>query len=171
MNTNSRQLLSLSPRAKNLLKAIEELRLEPYDDQTGENILAWVEGATIGYGHLISIDDWDKFKDGITVDQADQLFSNDLIPFVNAVNRRVEIELSQNQFDALVLFAFNIGVGGFERSSALKLINDPSAITIYPNLEAAWKAWNKSQGKVMQGLISRRNAEWNIYYNNIYRRW
>ena len=36
---------------------------------------------------------------------------------------------------------------------------------------AAWKAWNKSQGQVMQGLVNRRNAEWDVYSKNIYQRW
>jgi GH24 family phage-related lysozyme (muramidase) len=83
----------------------------------------------------------------------------DLEPFANAVRSKVTAEISQNQFDALVIFVFNIGVNGFSDSSALKLVNDPAAVTAYPNLEAAWKAWNKSQRRVMQGLVNRRNFE------------
>jgi lysozyme len=95
----------------------------------------------------------------------------DLEPFINAVRSEVTAEIAQNHFDALVIFVFNIGINGFSTSSALKLVNDPAAVTDYPNLEAAWKAWNKSQGQVMQGLVNRRNAEWDIYSKNIYQRW
>ncbi|WP_218144007.1 glycoside hydrolase family protein, partial [Nitrosomonas marina] len=56
-------------------------------------------------------------------------------------------------------------------SSVLRMINNPSAKTRYPNLEMAWKAWRKSQGRVMQGLINRRNAEWRIYSEGVYERW
>lgn len=160
----------VSAKGSDLLKSIEQRRLEPYDDQTGDAVSSWVKGATIGYGHLIAGDDWNKYVNGITQEQADTLFMQDLEPFANAVRSKVTAEITQNQFDALVIFVFNIDVGGFSTSSALKLVNDPAAVTAYPDLEAAWKAWNKSQGKVMQGLVNRRNAEWDIYSENIYQR-
>jgi type VI secretion system secreted protein VgrG len=161
----------LSAKGIDLLKSIEQARLEPYDDQTGNPITSWVKGATIGYGHLIARDEWNKYADGINQEQADALFMQDLEPFLNAVRSKVTPDITQNQFDALVIFVFNIGISGFSTSSALKLVNDPGAATPYPNLEAAWKAWNKSQGQVMQGLVNRRNVEWDIYSKNIYQRW
>lgn len=165
----------LSPRARKLLMAIESFRSKPYDDQTGAEISSWVKGATIGYGHLISRDEWDQFgamyQNGISEDRAKALFQKDLQPFVDGVNNKVMATLSQNQFDALVLLVFNIGLGNFASSSVLKLINNPAAQTHYPDLEAAWKAWNKSQGNVMQGLVNRRDAEWNIYSKNVYAYW
>jgi lysozyme len=161
----------VSAKGIELLKSIEQLRLKPYDDQTGEEISSWVKGATVGYGHLIASAEWNKYAGGITQEQADTLFIQDLEPFINAVRSEVTAEIAQNHFDALVIFVFNIGINGFSTSSALKLVNDPAAVTDYPNLEAAWKAWNKSQGQVMQGLVNRRNAEWDIYSKNIYQRW
>ena len=167
-STNDYQL---STDGMDLLKSIEELRLTTYDDQTGKDITSWVEGATIGYGHLISHGEWDTYKDGINQTEAEALFIKDLSPYVNAVNSKVTSVISQNQFDALVILTFNIGIGGFESSSVLKLVNNPATNTAYPNLEAAWMAWNKSQGKVMQGLTNRRKAEWDIYSENVYKRW
>lgn len=158
-----------------LLMSIESFKGTPYDDQNGDAISNWVKGATIGYGHLISQDEWnrcgDNYKNGITKEQAKALFLQDLAPFVSGVNAKVTATISQNQFDALVILAFNIGSANFASSSVLKLVNDLSAQTNYPNLEAAWKAWNKSQGKMMQGLVNRRNAEWNIYSQNVYAYW
>lgn len=166
------QNLSLSQQGIASLMAFESFRGMPYDDQTGNAISQWVTGATIGYGHLISQDEWNRssndYKNGITEDQGKALLLKDLAPFVDGINTKVTASLLQNQFDALVILVFNIGLGNFASSSVLKLINNPSAQTNYPNLEAAWKAWNKSQGKVMQGLINRRNAEWKIYADNIY---
>lgn len=164
-------LFSLSNKAINLLKSIEELATKPYDDQTGEDITAWVEGATIGYGHLITIEEWDKYKNGITKEQALALFETNLVPYSEKVKSAVTSLITQNEFDAMVIFTFNIGVHGFGSSSALKLINDPAATTPYPDLESSWKAWNKSQNKINQGLINRRQAEWDIYSKNIYKKW
>jgi GH24 family phage-related lysozyme (muramidase) len=163
--------LSLSSSGESLLKGVETLRLKPYDDQTGDDISSWVEGATIGYGHLIASDEWHLYENGINESQAENLFSDDLAPFLAAVNESVTAQISQQQFDALVMLVFNIGIGAFKSSSALKLVNDPNASTSYDSLESAWKAWNKSQGKVNQGLVNRRNAEWNVYSKGVYERW
>ncbi len=165
------RLFSLSIKAIDLLKSIEELATKPYNDQTGNDITNWLEGATIGYGHLIAIEEWDKYKDGISKEQALELFERNLIPYVEKVKTSVTSLITQNEFDAMVIFTFNIGVYAFGASSALKFINDPAATTSYPDLESAWKAWNKSQKKVNQGLINRRQAEWDIYTRNIYKKW
>ncbi|KNC65574.1 hypothetical protein AC626_22285 [Pseudoalteromonas rubra] len=143
----------------------------PYDDQTNETITSWVKGATIGYGHLISKSEWSLYKGGITAAQAEALFLADLSKFVTAVNDSVVVPLSQQQFDAAVMLAYNIGVDGFYNSSALALMNNPNASTEYSGLQSAWKAWKFSQGKESNGLINRRNAEWNIYSNGVYKKW
>ncbi len=163
--------LFLSPEGVALLKSVEELRLQPYDDQTGQDATAWSKGATIGYGHLIGRDEWDQYKNGLTEAQADALFTSDLSPFESAVGSSVTIGLQQHEFDALVILAFNIGIAAIKSSSVVKLVNDPAAPTDYANLEAAWKAWNKSQGKVMKGLDNRRQCEWRIYTTATYERW
>ncbi len=79
--------------------------------------------------------------------------------------------LQQYEFDALVMLAFNIGESAFKGSSVVKLVNDPQARTGHASLEAAWKAWNKSQGRVMKGLDNRRAAEWRVFTRAVYARW
>ena len=81
------------------------------------------------------------------------------------------VGLQQYEYDALVIFAFNIGKSGFGKSSVVKLVNDPAAVTAFTSLEAAWKAWNKSQGKVMKGLDNRRHCEWKVYTVAVYVPW
>lgn len=171
--TGKQAASSFSPSedALTLLKGIESLHLKPYDDQTGKDITAWVKGATIGYGHLIAKADWDDYKAGFSVEEADTLFSEDLAPFCTAVGSAITVPIKQNEFDALVILAFNIGQGNFSTSSVVKLVNDSAAKTSYASLELAWKAWNTSQGKVMKGLDNRRQAEWNIYSEGTYARW
>lgn len=163
--------MQLSTQGTQLLQSIEKLALQPYDDQNGKTITTWCKGATIGYGHLIAQKDWSTYQNGIDQAGAEQLFQQDLTPFTKAVSHKVTASIAQHEFDALVILAFNIGVGNFSSSSVLKLVNNPAAHTAYANLEAAWKAWNQSQGHVMTGLNNRRQAEWNIYSQGIYKGW
>ncbi len=163
--------LRLGPDGVTLLKAVERLALKPYDDQTGEDITAWVAGATIGYGHLITAADWALYQGGLTAAAADALFLADLAPFEQGVGDVVTQRLQQYQFDALVILAFNIGLAGFKSSSVVKLVNDPKASTAYASLKDAWLAWNKSQGKVMKGLDNRRRCEWAVYTTAVYALW
>ena len=163
--------LSMSKQGLTLLKQVEQLHLKPYDDQTGKRVSDWTQGATIGYGHLIKQAEWNTYKNGITAPDADTLFDRDLAPFIIAVQSNVKASLKQSQFDALVILAFNIGPDAFPGSSVVTLVNDHKATTKYKDLESAWKAWNKSQGKVMKGLENRRQCEWDIYSQGIYKMW
>ncbi len=173
LDTKTGTNFTFSQKGINLLKSIEMLATKPYDDQVGikKTITVWVKGATIGYGHLIAEKNWTKYRNGITKAEADTLFKVDLIPFVRTVKTKITATITQNKFDAMVILAFNIGRTGFSNSSVLKLVNNPNAPTRYLNLEAAWKAWNKSQGKVSKGLKNRRDAEWAIYSKGVYEKW
>ncbi|WP_394346997.1 lysozyme [Photorhabdus khanii] len=162
---------SMSQAGLDLLKEIEGLKLKPYDDQTGKNIDNWTKGATIGYGKLISKSEWDTYKNGITEDEAEQLFKDTIAPYEKAVNDGITKEIKQNEYDALVVLSYNIGIGGFEKSSIVKMINDENAKTDYDSIDDAWKAWNKSQGKVNQGLINRRESELKIFNDGVYEKW
>lgn len=152
---------NISESGKTFIKNYEALRLKPYNDQTGKPITKWVKGATIGYGHLIHPDEWETYKNGITRQQADALFNTDIQEYVDAA-KLYGGKLKQHEFDALVSLIYNIGVNQFKNSSVKKLLNKEKGSS-YPTLETAWKAFNKSQGKVMAGLTRRREAEYNAY--------
>lgn len=126
---------------------------------------------TIGVGHLLTkhelatgvilIDgepvEWAK---GITEGQALQLLAQDVRPAETVVNEHVKVELSQNQFDALVSFSFNCGDGAFAGSILLKVLNQGH----YGQVPDQLKKWTKCGGKVNEGLVERRNHEiklWN----------
>lgn len=155
--------MELSPRGLDWLKQVEGLRLQPYDDQDGKPISRWVIGATVGYGHLIPKQEWDALRNGVTLEEAQTLLQQDLKPFERAVSAAVQPPQQPHQFDALVILCYNIGAGAFSKSSVVRHINDPSTRKPYPTLHEAWMAWNKSQGKVMKGLVRRREGEWRIY--------
>lgn len=162
--------MEFSQQGIELLKKIEQMRLKPYDDQTGKTITEWCQGATVGVGKLISKEEWPLFRSGITKEQANILFDKTIKPYVAAVNNGLTTKrkqtLLQNQFDALVIFCYNIGEPKFLTSSVLKIVN--GIATKYPSITEAFMAWNKSQGAVNTGLINRRKCELNVYHNNIY---
>lgn len=158
----------LSEKGRALLRQLENLFLYTYDDQTGDKIDGWVKGATIGYGHLIPKIEWTRFKNGINSAEAAALLNDDLKPFEAAVNATITVPLTEAQFDALTILTFNIGGPNLARSSVAKMVNDPTVKTTYKTLEAAWKSWNRSQGKVMLGLDRRRQCEWNVYTQGKY---
>ncbi|WP_162904162.1 lysozyme [Vibrio cholerae] len=64
-----------------------------------------------------------------------------------------------------------MNVYNFNSSSVLKLVNGGSAPVYGNNIDNAWLAWNKSQGKVMQGIIKRRKCELNVYHKGVYEKW
>ncbi len=136
-----------------------------YDDKTGRPINtndALPRGATIGYGHLIKTAE--DFSNGITEHVATELLKQDLAIAETAVNKNICVALSQNQFDALVILAYNIGCENFAKSTIVKYINNINYHNArYPTLESAWMAWNKSGGKKMPGLIHRRRKEWMLF--------
>ena len=161
---------NMSTKGLSLLKSLEGFRTQPYDDQTGNQTGSWTQGATIGFGHLISKGEWEQYEDGITKEEAEELLRRDLRPFTRVVHTKTRKELAQHQFDALVLLAYNIGRRAFANSSVLKLLNNPDATTPYDNLESAWKAWKRTQGGVSPGLVNRRSREWKLFSTGKYKK-
>ena len=136
-----------------------------YDDKTGKPVPPNVPlpiGATIGYGHLIK--SGEDFSDGITESVATELLRADIVNAERAVDTNICVSLSQNQYDALVMLAYNIGAKNFATSTVAKYINNPNFhSTQYPTLQSAWRAWNKSGGREMAGLTARRDTEWKLF--------
>ena len=112
---------------------------------------------TIGYGHTKGV----KEGDLITQQEAENLLAEDLKEFENYINDMVTVPLNQNQFDALVSWVFNLGPANLKASTMLKVIN----IGNYENVPEQIKRWNKAGGKVLDGLIRRREAESLMFQN------
>jgi lysozyme len=146
---------TLSEKAIKELVKLEGLKLETYLDVAGI--------PTIGIGH---IGKYAKMGNRITKEQAYQIKREDSQRFIKAVNDFVIAPISQNQFDALVIFAFNVGVNGFKKSTLLRLIN--SGEKNKEKIKNAFLMWNKARvnGKltVVNGLTNRRKAEINMFY-------
>ncbi|MGE9551086.1 glycoside hydrolase family protein [Erwinia amylovora] len=159
-------VMKLSAKGLALLKDYEQFRSMPYDDQTGKKITEYCKGATIGYGLLLSEKTFQQYKNGITLATATSLLAMKLVDFEAVVRSSIVVNLCQNEYDALVMFCYNIGKErrGFPGSTVVKIING----TVNGDLDASWMAWNKSQGKVNKGVINRRKTELNVYHNSTY---
>ena len=148
----------MSQNGTKLLAEWEGFETEVYDDAAGL--------PTIGVGHLLTQSERDTgkitikgqavdYKQGLSEQQVLDLLAQDLERFEAAVNDAVQVALNQNQFDALVSFAFNVGTQGFKSSTLLKKLNQG----LYDEVPAQLRRWNKAGGKVIQGLINRREKE------------
>jgi lysozyme len=137
-----------------LVKSFEGLRLTAYKCSAGKD--------TIGYGNTF-YEDGSKVKPGdkITVDRAVKLLEFILDKFEDSVEKLVTPELNENQMAALVSFAYNCGVGNLKSSTLLKKVNaDPDD----PTIADEFKKWTRANGKVLTGLVKRRNAESILYF-------
>lgn len=83
----------------------------------------------------------------------------DLKRFEQAVSRAVQVPLSQNQFDALVSLAYNIGINAFQNSTLLKRLNTLDYIAAAQQFDV----WIKAGGKTVQGLVNRRAVEKDLF--------
>lgn len=139
-----------------LITKFEGLKLKPY--------LCSAKIPTIGYGNTY-------YSDGkrvtlldkdITKQQAFDMFKEVANRFAKRVDALVTSNINQNQFNALVSFAYNVGTGNFSSSTLLKKVNrNPDDLTI----KDEFLRWNKAGGKVINGLTNRRNEEAILYFS------
>lgn len=146
----------LSPAGKNLLKQLEGFRAEAYLDEA--------DVATIGYGTTrYSETEPVKMGDVVTELEADELLAKDLQWAQDAVNNLVETELGQHQFDALVVFVYNVGEGAFTSSTMLRKLNDQYSL----DTEDEFQRWIWAGGKISIGLINRRIKERDLFLGRL----
>ena len=135
--------MEYSRPALSLTERFEGVRLTAYQDQVGR----W----TIGYGHTFLV-----FKGmSCTQEQAEQWLIVDVAAAVKFVNIHVQTEITQGEFDALVDFVFNLGCGSLEHSTLLQLVNERK----FAAAANEFDKWDHAGGKVVAGLLRRRQAE------------
>ena len=141
-------VVQASNRGKELIKKFEGKRNEPYKDTGGV--------VTVGYGHT-----GDSAKSGkkLTDDEIEGLLDEDMQTATSAVERLVDVELSQNQIDALTSFVFNVGEGAFAKSTMLRKINDGD----FEGAEKEFMKWVYDDGRKLRGLERRRRQEAELF--------
>lgn len=147
-----RNNLAYSNYGNTLTKGFEQCRLTAYPDATGI--------MTIGWGHT-----GPEVCAGLvwTQAQADAALLNDEQNAIYAVNNLVEVILTQHEFDALVDFVFNCGEGNFRSSTLLKKLNAGD----YAGAASEFVKWDHAGGKVLAGLLKRRQEETNEFNTGI----
>ena len=135
--------MKISLEGLSLIKKFEGCKLQAYYCSGGV--------LTIGYGHTGGV----KETDVITQEEADKLLKGDVLRFEKYVEDNVKVELDQSQFDALVAWTFNLGVGNLKSSTMLKKLNNGE----FESVPFEMRRWNKAGGKTLNGLIRRRQAE------------
>ena len=134
--------MTTSPTGIALIKRFEGLRLKAY--------LCPANVVTVGFGHTKGV----QLNDPeITEEEADRLLAEDLKLYEKPVSEMVKVQITQNQFDALISFAFNLGTGALRGSTLMKKLNagQPCA--------DEFLRWNMAGGKALPGLTRRRTAE------------
>lgn len=139
--------MRISDEGVALVKKHEGLRLKSYICPAGK----W----TVGYGHTRTA----QAGIEITEREADMLLRSDIEIAEVCVNRH-NLVLSQRMFDALVSLAFNIGCANFNKSTLLLKIKGHSPIN---EVRYQWMRWVHGGGKVLPGLVKRREEEWRLY--------
>lgn len=146
-----------SPNAITLIKQSEGCILKAYLCPAGV--------ATIGYGHTKTVTK-DDVKRGkrITETEAERLLKADLSEFEKGVAKLLKVPVTDNQFGALVSFAFNLGVAALASSTLLKRINAKASLA---DIERSWLQWDKARVngvlKPLAGLTKRRKAEFALF--------
>lgn len=150
--------MKVSNKGLEVIKKHEGFRNKPYLCPAGV--------PTIGYGNTY-------YPDGSKVKMTDKPLSKDIADvllrlvvedFEECVNKYVKSDINQNQFDALVSFAYNLGCGNLKKSTLLKKVNaNPYDITI----SNEFAKWDKAGGRRLRGLTIRRHDEAVLYFTDI----
>lgn len=148
--------MKLDEKGYKLITSVEGLRLKPY--------LCSAKIPTIGYGNTY-------YPDGkkvtlldkpITKEYAKEMFKEIADKYSKRVSALLTKEVTQNQFNALVCFAFNVGTGAFQNSTLLKKVNiNPND----PTIKNEFLKWVKAGGVKNEGLVNRRNKEIEMYHS------
>ncbi|MFC1022272.1 lysozyme [Pasteurella multocida] len=152
--------MKLSKHGLELIKRFEGCELTAYKDAVGV--------PTIGYGHTLNV----KMGQKITALEADKLLCEDVAHFEQGVMRLIQemgISVTQNQFDALVSFAFNLGLGNLRRSTLVKklYLMKQTDTASQQAVACEFLRWNKAGGKVLLGLTRRRQAEHDLFLSQL----
>lgn len=148
--------MKISKKGLDIIKRFEGFRNAPY--------LCAADVPTIGYGSTF-YPNGNKVKltdKPITLREGEKLLKQTVSRFEDGVNRLVKSEINQSQFDALVSFAFNLGLSALGKSTLLKKVNaNPND----PDIKKQFLRWNKAGGRILRGLTKRRNVEAHLYFS------
>jgi lysozyme len=145
--------MEVNKAGKELIKQFEGCKLKAYKCPAGLD--------TIGYGNTF-YPDGTKVQPGdvITQERANELFDLIVEDFAKKVKPLIKQNLTDNNFSALISFAYNVGIGNLKNSTLLKKVNvNPTD----PTIKAEFNKWTRANKVVLSGLVKRREAEAKLY--------
>lgn len=151
LTTSELSDVNVSSKFSEHIEKLEGFKAQAYRDTGGV--------LTIGFGHAIKPSEVHLRTAVITRDEAVALLHEDTKAAERAVNEHVTIPLSQGQFDALVSFVFNVGERQFRQSTLLRVLNKGRCCAVPDEL----RRWTRDNGRVVMGLVRRREAEIALY--------
>jgi len=145
--------MKISNEGLQLIKKYEGCKTTPYRCPAGLY--------TVGYGHVIGNglqlpDEWNRT---FSLGEIDELLRTDLARFERGVLRYCPVHLTQSQFDSLVSFSLNLGLGVLQRSTLRQKLNRND----YDVASKEFLKYTRAGGKVLNGLVRRRQAEYNLF--------
>ena len=145
--------MKISNEGLQLIKKYEGYKTTPYRCPAGLY--------TVGYGHLIGNglqlpDEWNRT---FSLGEIDALLRSDLVRFERGVQRYTTVHLLKSQSDSLVSFSFNLGMGVYQRSTLRQKLNRGD----YYGASKEFLKYTRAGGKVLKGLVRRRQAEYNLF--------
>ena len=141
--------MKISEEGISLIKKFEGCELSAYKDAVGI--------PTIAYGRIKNV----GMGDSCTKEQAEDWLSEEMPEYEGYINNQVNVDLTQNQFDALCSWVYNLGPTNLKNSTLLKVLNKEE----YEDVPAQIIRWNKAGGKTLEGLTRRREAEALLFEN------
>lgn len=149
------KISKLSLKGFELIKRFEGIKLKPYLCPAG------IPTISIGCTYYPNGNKVKLTDPAISESYAKELFDAIVVHYEKAVDSFCRDDINQNQFDALVSFAYNLGVGNLQKSTLIKKVNlNPIDVTIADE----FLKWNKANGTVLKGLTTRRQAEADLYF-------
>lgn len=140
--------MKLNQKGLDLIKSFEGCKLSVYLDVVGIT--------TVGYGHMTNL----SVGTSISQPEADALLLDDISKFEKGVSDLLPFQINENQFSALVCFAFNVGLQALKKSTLLRKLTSKMDVK---NIASEFLRWNKAGGKEIPGLTRRREAERDLF--------
>ena len=149
------EILTASPEAVLLIKKYEGFSPKPYLCPAGIPAIGYGSTRYLN-GTVVTISD-----KKITKHQANLLLQENILSFERNIRKLIKVELTQNQFDAILSLTYNIGTGSLKSSRLLKFVNkNPDDLRI----KSEFLKWRKASGVVVKGLETRRASEAELYF-------
>ena len=144
-----RNKMKISENGLELIKKFEGCETTAYQDSVG----VW----TIGFGHTKGVEEGQT----CSIEDAESMLADEMDEYEGYINNMVKVDLQQHEFDALVAWVYNLGPTNLGESTMLKVLNGGQ----FDRVPDEMNRWTRAGGKILEGLVRRRQAESLMFQN------